>query len=101
MHVYPRPHMTPATPLFFDRVAYEAMVSYESLVAEFSIPQSKLEEECRENVWRKVSSKFTKWRNAAPHFELDEDVVEAAQSTDFVWAKLYGYTSSACLYIIL
>ena len=71
--------MTPATPLFFDRVAYEAMVSYESLVAEFSIPQSKLEEECRENVWRKVSSKFTKWRNAAPHLELDEDVVEAIE----------------------
>ena len=55
------------------------MVSYDSLVANFSIPQSKLEEECSEKVLRRVSSKFTKWRNAAPHLELDADVVEAIE----------------------
>ena len=50
------------------------MVSYEDLVDNFSVPGDRLGEECSDKVLRLVSSKLETWKNAAPHFELEDAV---------------------------
>ena len=52
------------------------MVTYDSLVAKFSIPPDKLKEECSDEVLGLVGRKFTTWKNAALPFELGDETVE-------------------------